>query len=531
MNTSWDSDSNGTYTIQEAEIITLGEGIRQKVNAGNYWESDSILVAKLDEFKNSDNSYGVIEIVIEHGYLMAATGRINNAIALQAIGDNEAGIDTLKSAIALNIRTGNTGSLIRNYYNLGNAYYKAGNLEEAELHFRMSYDLSESNGIRLGIMYNTSGLAKIRRVNNDYTGAIQLANEALLLSKEFRALEIELTATDILMTSKEEIGDYRGALEMRKQHGIISDSLWTIRSSKEVEEVRSSFAFSMLENQNKLLEQSLLLAEEQNRRQNQFLFLLIVIILAISAFYVMLGRKNRRITEKNSRMEQLNVEKDILTKVIVHDMRNPLTTLLGALELLSSDANLTKSQDEYVNIASKSGAKLKYMINGFLSAVQIQQESVSDNFVQTKIDDLTSDIIDSMSSSAELKGITIKSNLQNLTRNTYPEYYSHIVENLLSNAIKFSDTNSIVTVQLAAIDDERWSLQVIDQGPGFSDYDLENVFKMFRKLSAKPTSGEESTGLGLFLVRILTTKINGRVDILSELGRGSTIVCTFNDKK
>lgn len=667
------------FSEHEIEINQKIEDIRQIINSGNFRMADSLLVSNLKEYDAINSDYGVLETVIEHGYLMAVTGRIPQAIELlegrrtlletfgsdnqkfkyflrlaslynaqrdsnialemidfaielgsdkidieqyigalstkasilsnlnrvvesidlyqqaialtiehstsitnlaiiynnlglqlhrlnrydqaleeysksyeinidinnvvglglnlnniantyQALGRTDAAIDTLKSAIALNTRNNNSNSLIRNYYNLGDVYYKTGDLEEAEYYFLKSYDLSVTNGIKQGLMFNTNGLARIRRDKDDFRGAIELGQEALALSRELRELEVELTSSEIIMTSMEAIGNYRGALEMRKIHASINDSLWTINSGKEIEEVRSSFAFSLLENEKELLEKNLVLAEVQNKRQLLYLILLVVIIIAISSFYFMLRRKNSQIADKNKKLEQLNEEKDILTKVVVHDMRNPLTALLGSIELLATDPILDTEQNEYIKIATKAGTKLKYMINGFLSAVQIQQETVAFKMIRTSIDELTSQLIESMESSASLKGIKIHSNLHQVNRKIYPEFYLHIVENLLSNSIKFSPIDSIISVTLENIDEHRWKLEVTDEGPGFSDEDLENVFKMFQKLSAKPTNGEESTGLGLFLVQLITSKLNGKIDILSEKGKGATIVCTFVEK-
>ncbi len=96
-----------------------------------------------------------------------------------------------------------------------------------------------------------------------------------------------------------------------------------------------------------------------------------------------------------------------------------------------------------------------------------------------------------------------------------------IMDNLLSNALKFSPAKSIVRVNLSSANGQ-YRLKVIDQGPGFSEEDKSKMFRKFQKLSARPTGGENSTGLGLSIIKVLTEKLRGDVELISEKGKGAT---------
>jgi len=96
-----------------------------------------------------------------------------------------------------------------------------------------------------------------------------------------------------------------------------------------------------------------------------------------------------------------------------------------------------------------------------------------------------------------------------------------IIENLVSNALKFSNPDSEVTLELNNLE-KYVELKVIDQGQGLSKEELPKLFKKFQKLSAQPTSGETSTGLGLSIVKKYVEAMDGEVSCTSELGKGTT---------
>ncbi len=98
-----------------------------------------------------------------------------------------------------------------------------------------------------------------------------------------------------------------------------------------------------------------------------------------------------------------------------------------------------------------------------------------------------------------------------------------ILDNLISNAVKYSPHGSTVRVELVEQDDAA-HIRVCDQGPGLSEEDQKNLFKKFCKLSAKPTGGESSNGLGLAIAQRLARALGGDIQCESQLGSGSTFI-------
>ncbi|MCF8268079.1 MAG: ATP-binding protein, partial [Ignavibacteriales bacterium] len=98
--------------------------------------------------------------------------------------------------------------------------------------------------------------------------------------------------------------------------------------------------------------------------------------------------------------------------------------------------------------------------------------------------------------------------------------FDEILENLISNAIKYSPICKEIKVKITILPD-KVSLIVKDSGPGFSEDDKQKIFKPFTKLSAVPTAGEASSGLGLSIVKNYVEILNADLILRSKLGEGS----------
>jgi len=104
---------------------------------------------------------------------------------------------------------------------------------------------------------------------------------------------------------------------------------------------------------------------------------------------------------------------------------------------------------------------------------------------------------------------------------------TQVIENLVSNAVKYSPPGRNICVRLLK-SPERARCQVRDEGPGLSAEDQKKLFGKFARLSAKPTGGEHSTGLGLSIVKKMVEAMNGKVWCESELGKGATFIVEFS---
>lgn len=451
----------------------------------------------------------------------------NIANTYSLLGDSDTAIDYLLQAVEVNKSVGSNTSLVRNYYNLGDKHLKLNNLELAEEYFTMAYEMSHKGSFLPGVMYNANGLAQINVEKNFPRQAITFANESLQLALQSGTVEIEVSNYLTLSKAYESLSDFRNALEFQRKFQTLQDTITSNRTKRDIEEVRSSYQFELLSNQNELLEQQVLVYELRFRRQVLYLVILVIVLISIATILYVINRNKKKIDVKNTQLEILNSEKDTLTKVIVHDLRNPLTGLLGSLELLNDD-KLTVHQAELINIALNSTRKVSEMVDGLLDVSRMKEEHIDESIKLTDIKQVCSETIELFKPKAKLRDIRISSRLESLSVVTHPPYISRILGNLLSNALKFSENGSLIYIETSVDHVEKvWRLKVVDHGPGFTENDKNSAFQMFQKLSATPQKGENSSGLGLYTVSLLMQKLGGTVKIENNSPKGAIILCVF----
>ena len=103
---------------------------------------------------------------------------------------------------------------------------------------------------------------------------------------------------------------------------------------------------------------------------------------------------------------------------------------------------------------------------------------------------------------------------------------AQVFENLISNAIKFSPLDSNIFIKLEKQNDNV-KISVKDEGVGISVEDQKQLFGEFKRLSAQPTNGERSTGLGLSIAKKIVDMHGGLIGVYSEVGKGSTFFFTL----
>ena len=120
------------------------------------------------------------------------------------------------------------------------------------------------------------------------------------------------------------------------------------------------------------------------------------------------------------------------------------------------------------------------------------------------------------------KNITLQSELPDVSKCLIDSNkIGQVIDNLISNAIKFSEPGTTILITLKE-QEGKLIFSVKDEGPGISDEDQAKLFQHFQKLSARPTAGESSSGLGLAISKKMIQAHDGCLNVTSELGSGTT---------
>lgn len=232
-------------------------------------------------------------------------------------------------------------------------------------------------------------------------------------------------------------------------------------------------------------------------------------------------RHEQDLERVNGELREMNERQKQFLGIAAHDLRNPLSTIAMAAEMLEDEGDPGEIRQTARMIREES-LGMSSLVGRFLDIAALETGKVKAECVRVPLSDMADRVLVRHRERARSKGIE----LANLVAHpgdavmADPKLVQEILDNLISNAIKFSFPGSRVTLRLEARG-AKLVCSVEDQGPGLSAGDREKLFGRYAVLSAKPTGGEKSTGLGLFIVRQLVELQGGRIWVDSEPGHGA----------
>jgi len=222
----------------------------------------------------------------------------------------------------------------------------------------------------------------------------------------------------------------------------------------------------------------------------------------------------------NERLVHLNNEKNEFLGIAAHDLKNPLSVILGYAELLG-EVNDREKVHRLLGSISGSANQMLDLITNLLDVNAIEQGKFTSNIEPCNMAELLQRSVENNQPAATRKSIAIRMGAsEGLWAKADPAATLQILDNLISNALKYSPPNT--TVHLHTLPEKDYVLvSVRDEGPGISEADQKKLFQKFTRLSARPTGGESSTGLGLAIVKRLAEAMSGSIQCYSAPGTGS----------
>ncbi len=197
--------------------------------------------------------------------------------------------------------------------------------------------------------------------------------------------------------------------------------------------------------------------------------------------------------------------------IAAHDLKTPLTALALWVELARNAKNDPEQIENMLDRIKESGEKMNRLINDLLESASEEAGKIQLRFATIYLADVVEKVVTSNEVLARNKNLELHFNIEhNPLVNADEEKLTEIADNLINNAIKYSSKDKNITITISE-KSGRAILQVQDEGPGLTDEDKKNLFQRFVKLSAKPTGGESSTGLGLSIVNSLIEAHHGTI--------------------
>ncbi len=254
----------------------------------------------------------------------------------------------------------------------------------------------------------------------------------------------------------------------------------------------------------------------------------------LEAYFSLLEEKVRERThelnEKNDMLLKLNQEKNEFLGIVAHDLKNPLSGILGLSQAIRENVEIFSKNEisEFSHDIEQSAEKMFHLITNLLDVNAIESDKLNSILSYVDLVPILTSLCHTYEKPARDKNITIifEKPIEKYSAWADESMVDQILDNLLSNAIKYSPFKKEIFIKIYR-DKSMIYCDIQDQGQGLSEADQAKLFGKFTRLTPKPTAKEHSTGLGLFIVKKLIESIHGKVWCKSELDHGSTFTVAF----
>ncbi len=239
--------------------------------------------------------------------------------------------------------------------------------------------------------------------------------------------------------------------------------------------------------------------------------------------HLTISDQRKKLQESYDKLRETEGLRDNLVHMIVHDIRNALSTVMGSFELLDlllkEETGLEKGH-RYIRTARQSVDKVVEMANSLLDISRMEAGELKVNVKACKVNDVIADVIDRVGSSENNKIISFEAPDDPVCAMCDSDMVSRIMLNLLHNALKFTSENGRIVAGIQEIDG-MVRVFVRDNGPGIPSEFHSRIFEKFGRVELHGKRQQSSTGLGLAFCKLAAEAQGGTIGLKSEIGKGS----------
>lgn len=393
------------------------------------------------------------------------------------------------------------------------------------------------------------GLTKVFFKTENYAEGADNAEKALVIAQENGFFKQILEANQLLTVAYEKLQSYDKALVNTKNLLGIRDSIFNIdkvkTEMKVADKIQFDFMSDQIKRQDKKIEE---LTKSQNRSEITAIlttaFLMIISLLAISLYRNnqiklktndLLQTKNNELQVARDEAVQAMEAKSNFLSTVSHELRTPLYAVTGLTHLLLEE-NPNPEQKEHLKALKFSGDYLLNFINDILHINKIDADKLEPLTIEFNLKKVLKEVIDSLKQSASENNTKITlvydDNIPSHLMSD-PLKLSQVFMNLVGNALKFTKNGEVkVIAKLLKKEEEDVSLyfEVEDNGIGISKEKQESIFEGFEQGSIQINREYGGTGLGLTIVKSLLGLFNTKIQLRSELDKGSSFFFELNIK-
>lgn len=484
------------------------------------------------------------EAVGEAGWEITSDANTYLGQVAMEFGDLDSALYFLETSLALKQDHEQTKGIVHNKVLLGKVHLLKGNRETSDQLLTEARSLARKRKEPAEVMEAYRYSADWGIEYGRYDSVYVWLEQALEMSAERKAVDQKLNIYLQYVALHKKLEQYKTALEYHEVYADLRDSLFTTSKATEIAELEIEYQTDQREKENTILKEREKVQASKTRQLYGTLIAVGLVLALVVALSVILFNSNARKKRVNEQLEsqkknietqnrmlenqkekltELNREKDHLIGIVAHDLKSPLNKMKALAQLTGMAGELNEEQQELLGKIDLVHDQASSLVRDLVDLYQAESAESNLQLSSFELNGFIRELISNFKQVAADKQISLEAELQPepIQLTTDRASLTRILDNLISNAIKFSNSDTQVKVRANA-HSEGVTLAIQDQGPGISESDRKKLFQKFTKLSARPTAGESSSGLGLSIVKALIERLGGGVSVDSELGEGST---------
>ncbi|MHB1458696.1 MAG: hybrid sensor histidine kinase/response regulator, partial [Armatimonadota bacterium] len=241
------------------------------------------------------------------------------------------------------------------------------------------------------------------------------------------------------------------------------------------------------------------------------------------AAHLELHRQKRLLKDSYEQLRRLEELRDNLVHMVVHDMRTPLTSMKGFLQLLDmvEGESMSKDAKEYVAILTDATENLIELASSLLDVSKMEAGEMTLDLGECNLIEIIKEVLGKVESLRGNRQFSVEAPEEPMTILGDAKLLTRVIQNLLGNALKFTPDGGSISVGFE-FNDPCVRVYVRDNGPGIPHESLERIFDKFGQVASQQSQRQYSTGLGLTFCKLAVETHGGSIGVDSEVGIGST---------
>ncbi len=420
----------------------------------------------------------------------------NIGIAYQSMEDYDKALEFQFKVLKVREEISDMAGKADTFNHIGSIYYQTGKLGNAEKYYKDAFMLAKQIDNKMIETMSLLHLGRVSLKEERYTRGFEYLFAALGLAQKRNAVKEMFEIHSALYDGFKMTGEAAKALFHLEKAYELEKDISNLAADKKL---KSLTIQHQIETANR---------EKKIALQDKEIFRL----------------KNVELAEINDRLNFINEEKNMFLGIAAHDLKNPLSGIMSFAKKIQKSSDSKQENIEFAKEIEKAAEKMFRLVIEVLDITAIESGKRNLNFEVFNPSLVAQRAVFDYRERSEAKQIQIIYFAEeNLTVESDKTALRQILDNLVSNAVKFTPPGRNVYVSVKKIDN-KIVFEVKDEGPGLTEKDKPKLFGKFTRLSAQPTAGEDSTGLGLSIVKNLTEVLGGNISYNSILGDGCTFI-------